>query len=82
MGLFGKKKKNRPTKQRYIPISEKQYEELYAFYEKLGLSEEQCRALSDQCFGFEVIVEKEAQYVDDWELPVRSVRCLPFPLLS
>ena len=74
MGLFGKKKKNRPTKQRYIPISEKQYEELYAFYEKLGLSEEQCRALSDQCFGFEVIVEKEAQYVDDWELPVRSVR--------
>ncbi len=50
----------------YIEMNQKQYDEMYRFYLKLGYSEKQAKKLSDCCFGADIVVNEKAYYKNDW----------------
>ena len=50
----------------YTSMCPRQYNEMLDFYEKLGYSTKQCQALSERCFGADIIVEEDAYYNEDW----------------
>ena len=61
MGLFRNK-----TEYVYY-MNQEQYDEMFSFYKKLGYSENQCKKLSESCFGAKIVVSSKERYAEDWE---------------
>ena len=61
-------------REEYIEISKEQYDDMYAFYQKLGFTEKQCKKLCSSCFGAEIRVKHSAAYREDWTFWRQEVR--------
>ncbi len=57
----------------YYEMSQEQFDDMKAFYEKLGYSEKQVKKLCSTCFGAEIKVAKNCAYAQDWSF-YRSFR--------
>ncbi len=66
--MFGKKSKQ------YYAMSKEQFEEMKCFYETLGYSEKQVKALTKSCFGAEIKVAAQESYHEDWTFYRRRER--------
>ena len=62
------------SKNRYYSMNKEQFGQLCDFYRTLGYNDEQVKLLSENCFGYDVRVEENAEYKPDWSFELKFDR--------